>query len=459
VRVRITAVSVIVFALAFGIAAFAMVASVRRALVDDKRDALQGTETRFTQGVAEGKAAGEAVPPGGAVVVCRLDGPGGAGFSVGGVAGGGGAPPCPGPAAGIGTGDPQQIQAGPGAPGPADADALTTTVAVPTPTGLQTFQLATPLADVQRSVDALTGVLVVGTPLLVAAVGAMVWWLVGRALRPVERLRAEVDAISHSTLDRRLRPPGSHDEIDRLARTMNGMLDRLEASAVEQRRFVSDASHELRTPLSTIRAALDVARRHPGSLPPAEALVRIDTAASRTEELVAELLELARIDESGGAAPAETVDLDGVVRRALADDADPDRVPVEVRGTAGAVTGDPAQLRRLVGNLVGNATRHARGHVTVGLAREGAAAVLTVDDDGPGIPPGARAVVFRRFARLDGARPRSTGGGGWGLGLAIAETVVRRHGGTIAIGDAPLGGARVTVRLPAAGPAWPSAGG
>src|SRR6185503_8240790 len=153
---------------------------------------------------------------------------------------------------------------------------------------------ATPLADVQRSVDALTRALVVGTPLLVAAVGAMVWWLVGRALRPVERLRAEVDAISHSTLDRRLRPPGSHDEIDRLARTMNGMLDRLEASAVEQRRFVSDASHELRTPLSTIRAALDVARRHPGSLPPAEALVRIDTAASRTEELVAELLELAR---------------------------------------------------------------------------------------------------------------------------------------------------------------------
>jgi signal transduction histidine kinase len=223
------------------------------------------------------------------------------------------------------------------------------------------------------------------------------------------------------------------------------MLDRLERSSIEQRRFVSDASHELRTPLSTIRTAVDVARRHPGSLPPADALDRIDRAARRTEELVTELLELARIDEAG-ALPPGAVDLDAVVAKAVADVGD-DRVVVT--GSAGTVPGDAAQLRRLVANLVGNAAAHARAEVRVGLAGDAGGAALTVDDDGPGIPPEARATVFERFARLDGARTRTgSEGGGWGLGLAIAGAVVRRHGGTVTIAEAPLGGARLEVHLP-----------
>jgi len=251
-----------------------------------------------------------------------------------------------------------------------------------------------------------------------------------------------------------VRPPGSHDEIDRLATTMNGMLDRLQRAAVEQQRFVSDASHELRTPLSVIRTALDVSRAHPGSLPAADALDRIDRATTRTEELVAELLELARIDEPGAAGPATPVDLDAVVAEAVADVGD-DRVATS--GLAGTVIGDAGQLRRLVANLVGNAADHARERVLLTKARSGGRVVLVVDDDGPGIPPESRAEVFERFARLDRARSRTSGRdpgptaarvGGWGLGLAIAGAVVRRHGGTITIAEAPLGGARFTVTLP-----------
>jgi signal transduction histidine kinase len=447
VRVRITAVSVLVFALAFGAAAFATVRSVRGALVDQVAADLNGAQDGITQRLSQGQAMADAVRAPSGVLVCRAD------------AGGqpaGGVPPCPGrepgeepgreqsvaaPAAGPGVGGTFSV----GGPGFAPGDVLVETVEVSTPSGPVSLQLIGPLAGVQRSVDALTRVLVVGTPALVLTVGVMVWWLVGRALRPVERLRAEVDAISHSTLGRRLRTPDSHDEIDRLAHTMNDMLDRLQGAAVEQQRFVSDASHELRTPLSVIRTALDVTRLHPGSLPPAEALDRIDTAATRTEELVAELLELARIEDPGAGPPPVEVHLDEVVARAVADIGH-DRVTVS--GTAGRVAGDPAQLRRLVGNLVGNAVGHARGQVVVRIGDDHRSAVLVVDDDGPGIPADQRATVFRRFARLDGSRLRAPDGGGWGLGLAIAAAVVRRHGGTIEIGDAPIGGARVTVRLP-----------
>jgi signal transduction histidine kinase len=433
VRVRITAVSVLVFALAFGAVSFALVASVQRILVDQKEDELAGTGVRIRQRVEQGETVDRATEPLPDQRVC-LAGPDGVDL-----------PPGIDPEAlppvcgSVGVG-------GPGARAGAPAgDVLVRTIEVSTPEGVRTLQLMSPLGGVRQSIDALTRVLLVGFPVLVAAVGAMVWWLVGRALQPVEQLRVEVDTISHSTLDRRLRSPGSHDEIDRLARTMNDMLDRLERSSIEQRRFVSDASHELRTPLSTIRTALDVARRHPASLPPADALDRIDRAARRTEELVAELLELARIDEAG-APPAGPVDLDVVVAAAVADVGD-DRVVVS--GSAGTVSGDATQLRRLVANLVGNAVAHARAEVRVGLAGDAGDATLTVDDDGPGIPPGARATVFQRFARLDGARTRTGAeGGGWGLGLAIAEAVVRRHGGTIAIAEAPLGGARVEVHLP-----------
>jgi signal transduction histidine kinase len=234
--------------------------------------------------------------------------------------------------------------------------------------------------------------------------------------------------------------PGTGDEIERLAHTMNALLDRLDLAATRQQRFVSDASHELRTPLSVIRTTVEVARAHPASLPPGDALDRIALAAGRTEELVDELLELARLDETAGAPPAD-VDLDDVVVDVVAGRGDP-RVGTSVVPVR--VTGDAAQLRRVAENLVANAARHARQRIVVALRAEGGEAVLEVVDDGPGVPPGARDHIFDRFTRLDEARSES----GWGLGLAIVAGVVRRHGGTVTVADAPGGGARFTVRLP-----------
>jgi signal transduction histidine kinase len=134
---------------------------------------------------------------------------------------------------------------------------------VDTPSGRLTVTSAAPVDQVARSVDALRERLWIGLPALIALVAAVAWVLVGRALRPVDAMRAEVDEITGSTMHRRVPEPATGDEIGRLARTMNAMLSRLDATATRQRRFVSDASHELRSPVAAIRTSLEVARRKP----------------------------------------------------------------------------------------------------------------------------------------------------------------------------------------------------
>lgn len=318
---------------------------------------------------------------------------------------------------------------------------------VQAPRGAYTVVAAGPLDDVRRAVDTLERVLRTGIPLLVLAVGTLAWVVVGRSLDPIEHIRAEVEAISSSTLQRRVPVPGTGDEVERLARTMNGMLDRLEGAAARQRRFVSDASHELRSPLATMRTELEVALAHPdrADWPRVAADVLADNA--RLEALVGDLLELARLDEGAAPVPASDVDLDDVV----VDEATrPRAVPVDASGVhAARVAGDRAGLARVVRNLLDNAARHASSRVWVATSRDGDDVVLTVDDDGPGVPEAERERIFERFTRADAARARS--GGGVGLGLAVVRAIVERHGGTVRAGDRPGGGARFTVRLPATG--------
>jgi signal transduction histidine kinase len=310
------------------------------------------------------------------------------------------------------------------------------------------------LAQVQRSVDALRGALAVGLPVLVVVVAASAWVLVGRALRPVEAIRAEVDEITGSTMHRRVPEPPTGDEIGRLARTMNAMLVRLDLTATRQRQFVSDASHELRSPVAAIRTVLEVARRKGDAADwPAVA----DTALaeeSRLEALLDDLLLLALQDENGAttgaAAGWEPVDLAAI---ATAEARRPRPLPVEVTHHANGagplvVAGDADHLTRVVGNLLDNATRHAASTVRVGISPDAATVRLTVDDDGPGIPPDDRERVFERFTRLDGSRARHEGG--TGLGLAVVRTIVTRHRGQIRAEASPLGGARLTLHLPAA---------
>ncbi|MDQ1466600.1 MAG: hypothetical protein QOH10_1015 [Actinomycetota bacterium] len=316
--------------------------------------------------------------------------------------------------------------------------------------GPVTIAIATPLTEVRRSVDTLARSLWVGIPGLIVLVGLVAWILVGRALRPVEAIRAQVDEISATTMFRRVPVPNTDDEVARLARTMNTMLDRLERASARQRAFVSDASHELRSPVSTIRAELEVASADAEHADWPEVAKRTLGETDRLSRLVDDLLALARLDEAQGPPRRRPVDLDDLV---LEEGSRTHRVPVSTAGvSAGRVSGDERQLAQVVRNLVDNAQRHAESRVAVALRREGDELVLVVDDDGPGIPEADREQVFDRFTRLDEARGRA--GGGAGLGLAVVRRVVEQHGGTVAVIDGEpssgaLGGARFVVRLPA----------
>src|SRR6266568_2811739 len=240
------------------------------------------------------------------------------------------------------------------------------------------------------------------------------------------------------------------DELHRLARTLNRMLDRLEAARSRQRTFVADAAHELRSPIASLRTQLDVAA-HLGEPP---ALADLSADVDRLGRLVSDLLLLARADEGDpGLRGHEPVELRALLTEVAGAYASA-RVPVAVApGGPQWTVGDPVALRRMVDNLVGNAVRHATSAVTLAAQRSADRAVLTVTDDGPGIPEPDRARVFDRFTRLDDARTRDDGGAG--LGLAIVHELVRLHGGTVTLGNAAPG-LRVAVALPATEP--PGAG-
>jgi signal transduction histidine kinase len=308
-----------------------------------------------------------------------------------------------------------------------------------------TVVVAGSLDDVAESTAALVGILAFGVPVSALALAVLVWWAVGRALLPVEQLRAQVDRITASRLDEEVDEPTGAAEIARLARTMNAMLTRLRLSAEQQRRFVADAAHELRSPLARMRAELEIDAAHPGSADPAATASSVLAETVGLQRLIDDLLLLARGDAgvTGRSAP---VDLDDVVARAVRsrDDARivvPDLTPAQVLG-------DVDQLERLVANLLDNAIRHARERIVVGLAAGDDAAELTVTDDGAGIPAVDADRVFERFTRLDDARTRDDGG--VGLGLAIARDIAGRHGGSLTVDSGPGRGARFVLRLPVA---------
>jgi signal transduction histidine kinase len=291
-------------------------------------------------------------------------------------------------------------------------------------------------------------------PVLIGAV-AISWFLIGRTLRPVERMRVEAAEITGSDLHRRVPEPSSHDEIGRLARTLNTMLARLEDSATRQRRFVADASHELRTPLATVRTSLEVGLAHPDRAPWPELAGRAVTETARMQHLVDALLLLARADGNALDRHREPLDL-AVVARTTVDTASA-RIPVEVKVAEGVrVTGDPDQLTRLIRNLLDNADRHAATSVSLTVTTGPSGdAVIQVTDDGPGIDPADRDRVFDRFVRLEAARTRKAGDTtGTGLGLSIARDIATAHGGAITITDPQTGnrGTTFTVRLPALRP-------
>ena len=306
--------------------------------------------------------------------------------------------------------------------------------------------VARALVDVLDTTTVITRLLVIGLPLMVAVVALTTWFAVGRALAPVEAIRCEVDAISAAQLHRRVPRPKADDEIGRLAATMNRMLERLESARNSQRRFVSDASHELRSPITTIRQHAEVALAHPERVTAPELAEVVLAEQQRMQRLVEDLLLLARVDEHVPLTRA-AVDLDDLafeeghrLRSATSKRVDTSGV------NAVRVQGDADALRRMVRNVGENAVRHASSRVDVTLVERGEEVVLTIDDDGPGIPATERARVLQRFVRLDDARSRNEGGSG--LGFSIVDEVVRAHGGSMSIEQSPLGGARIVITLP-----------
>jgi signal transduction histidine kinase len=441
VRVRITLAATLVFALALGIGAFALVREVRDSLEDRLRSDGQKAAGAFKKRIEAGQ------PPEAVMASAPVDG-----FGVRVVVGDGG-----GVVAGAGAASGEAGTPAGSAPaqvtGPLPAPGSTVTRGnqlvvfeqAMSPAGPVTLLASSPLDSVRRSVDSLADVLRFVIPALIALVGVLIWFLVGRSLRPVAAIRSEVDEISHGTLHRRVPVPDSHDEIALLAGTMNQMLERLESSSARQREFVSDASHELRSPVTTIRATLEVALRNRDRIDWPDVAQQVLHEDERMDRVVGDLLELARVEDDGESlAGAPFVDLEDVV---LEEAPHVRRHPVRTeRVSAGRVRGRREQLARVVRNLLDNADRHAGERVEIALSSNNGTVDLVVEDDGPGIPEGDRERVFDRFTRLDEGRTRDVGGAG--IGLAIVRAIVERHGGGVRVEQGQAGGARFVVSLP-----------
>jgi signal transduction histidine kinase len=320
------------------------------------------------------------------------------------------------------------------------------------PDGDVVLHVGANLDDVREATSTLAAALLAVVPIAALALATVVWWLVGRTLRPVEAIRSEVAAIGGGDLHRRVPRPGTGDEIDQLARTMNQMLDRLEDAVRRQQRLVADASHELRTPLTRIRAEVEVelARGVGTDLEPLLRSVLDETTA--LTRLVDDLLHLARSDAGASPLRLQPLDLDDIVLREARRLRANGRVSVDSAGvSAASVTGDPEHLRRAVRNLAANAERHAATSVSLTLSERGDRARLVVGNDGPPIPADQRERIFERFTRLDDARAHDVGG--TGLGLAITRDIIGRHGGTVRVDPDRDDGAAFVVELPLDGAA------
>lgn len=306
--------------------------------------------------------------------------------------------------------------------------------------GHNTVLVVTDLTRVDDSIRVLRRAALIGGPLAVLLMGLATYLVAALTLRPVAELRhGAADITAAGLAEKRLPVPNARDEIHRLAVTLNAMLDRIALSTRKQRTFVGDAAHELRSPLASLRVQLEVAQRI-GPAQSWQGLVdEVLEDVSRLDRLVEDLLALARMDEARGALRTADVDLDRLLHDAH-DRYSHAEVPVRVEElTPAIIQGDQDALHRVIVNLVDNAVRHANSFVSLGLRvernRGKASAIITVTDDGPGIPEAERERVFDRFYRLEQSRSRVSGGSG--LGLAIVLDLVRSHGGTISLHDRP----------------------
>ena len=312
--------------------------------------------------------------------------------------------------------------------------------------------VALSLERVEEDVRALLVLLLIGGPIALVTTALVGYWIAGRALRPLERMTSDAQAIRTDRLHERVAVPVARDELRHLAETLNAMLDRLEEGSKQQRRLIADASHELRTPLAVMRAELDVSLRADELSPDArELLSSTREEVDQMSRTVDNLLTLAAVDEGRLELLTESMNLREAIDHALT----PLRHLAEVKNVRLAVTGEPWEVRAdrqriqlALGNLIGNAIKFndAGGVVRVETWRRQGEIGVTVIDDGPGIAAADREHLFDRFYRVQTTRGQVAGSG---LGLSICQEVITAHGGRVWV-DSEFGqGSAFSLALPA----------
>ena len=298
---------------------------------------------------------------------------------------------------------------------------------------------------ISHSVGVLLVSVAISFPLLLLLSGGLIWLGIGLALAPVESIRRRVERIAARDLSERVPVTGGDDEIARMARTVNAMLDRLEAASKFQQEFVSNASHELRSPLTTLLATVERAQSEQQSVNWTEVTETIMREGRRLDGLIEDLFWLARHDENQVEAVSVDVDLDDL----LFEEALRVRAMSELSVDTSTVqptrvTGDPPMLKRMIRNVVDNAARYATHELRFDSHYDGAFGVVTVADDGEGIDVAQSTRFFQRFVRADSARSRRSGG--TGLGLSIVTDIVTRHGGEARFVEVPSG-SKIELRV------------
>jgi heavy metal sensor kinase len=321
-------------------------------------------------------------------------------------------------------------------------------VPLSSPSGRLVVVVGSSMQDRAEALHQLTAFFAGGGPIALLLMSMVGWIVAGRALRPVENMRKQASAISHSELDRRLTTPSANDEIHRLADTLNDMLERLQETARRERRFLDDASHELRTPLTALKAELDLTASRPRSQTElSAALASASEETDRLARMAEDLLVLSRANAGNLPLHREHVSLRELVTtasRLFRARADAAGVRIDADAPEATAFIDGTRARQAIDNLLDNALRYSqrgttvrlRGAVANGLIR------IVVEDEGPGFPIGFEENAFEPFQRALGGSQD-----GAGLGLAIVRAIAESHDGSAAAENLPAGGARVVVVL------------
>lgn len=431
IRLRITTVATFVVALVLAATALVILSVQRGQLIDNLDNSLEQRSDAISAGLAAGETGVLAVT-GDDDRFVQLVGPAGVEAASANVDG---LPPAVGPDVGDGALTLSDF----------DLEDDVYRVVVTGTDSERTLIVGENIDDVNDAMRNLRLTLWTALPAVVAVLGLLTWWLVGRTLEPVARIRREVTEIHAGALDRRVRRPATDDEIADLVETMNDMLDRVEQATKRQDRFIADASHEMKSPLARMRTEIEVEVAARGDVDPLVSSLLEEVTG--LQGLVEDLLHLARVDAGIDNQRLVPVDLDDIVRREAEILRESTSHRIDTSQVAAAlVDGDPVELLRMVRNLTDNAGRHARSSVSIAVTERNGTVRLAVADDGVGAPESELDRMFDRFTRLDASRAVRTGG--TGLGLAIARDIAERHGGRVWAELGEPRGLRFVVELP-----------